>query len=478
MLKNAFANLQKVGKALMLPVSVLPVAGILLGVGAANFSWLPAIVSNLMEQAGGSVFGQMALLFAVGVALGFTENDGVSGLSAIVGYGIMVATLKVMAPVMGAESIDTGVLGGILAGSVAAWSFNRFYRIQLPDYLGFFAGKRAVPIITGFLSIFLGVLLSLIWPPIGSAIATFSDWAAHQNPVMAFGIYGLVERSLIPFGLHHIWNVPFFYEAGSCVNGSGDAARGIMTCFLTANDATRAAGNGFGQLAGGYLFKMFGLPAAAIAIAHCAKPENRAKIMGIMLSAALTSFLTGITEPIEFSFLFIAPVLYAVHAVMAGLAYVLTNWLGVVHGHTFSNGFIDFVLQSSRAENLVLLVGLGLVYAVLYYVVFTFMIRTFDIKTPGREEEEDSLESTSTGSELAGELVAAFGGQGNIKSLDACITRLRVAVNEVEQVNKEELKRLGAAGVVIVTGGVQAIFGTKSDNLRTEMADWIRNHAE
>ncbi|CAH8205030.1 PTS glucose transporter subunit IIBC [Vibrio aestuarianus] len=475
MFKNLFANLQKVGKALMLPVSVLPVAGILLGVGAANFSWLPEVVSHLMEQAGGSVFGQMALLFAVGVALGFTNNDGVSGLSAIVGYGIMVATLKVMASVMGVDGIETGVLGGILAGGVAAWSFNRFYKIQLPEYLGFFAGKRAVPIITGFLAIGLGVILSVIWPPVGSAIAAFSDWAANQNPVTAFGIYGVVERSLIPFGLHHIWNVPFFYEAGSCVNNAGEQVNGIMTCFLTADDASRAAGNGFGQLAGGYLFKMFGLPAAAIAIAHSAKPENRAKVMGIMASAALTSFLTGITEPIEFSFLFIAPVLYGIHAVLSGLAYVLTNSLGVVHGHTFSNGFIDFVVQSPRAENMLLLVGLGIAYAVLYYVVFTFVIRTMDLKTPGREDETEAS-STATGTELAGELVAAFGGKENITNLDACITRLRVSVAKTEAVNQEKLKQLGAAGVVVVSGGVQAIFGTKSDNLKTEMDEWIRNH--
>lgn len=476
MFKNLFANLQKVGKALMLPVSVLPVAGILLGVGAANFSWLPEIVSQLMEQAGGSVFGQMALLFAVGVALGFTNNDGVSGLSAIVGYGIMVATLKVMATVMGVDKIDTGVLGGILAGGVAAWAFNRFYRIQLPDYLGFFAGKRAVPIITGFLSIFLGVVLSFIWPPVGEAIRVFSDWAAHQNPVTAFGIYGIVERSLIPFGLHHIWNVPFFYEAGTCVNGNGETVHGIMTCFLTADDASRAAGNGFGQLAGGYLFKMFGLPAAAFAIAHCAKPENRAKVMGIMASAALTSFLTGITEPIEFSFLFIAPVLYAIHAVLAGLAYVLTNSLGIVHGHTFSNGFIDFVVQSPRAENMLLLVGLGVAYAVLYYVVFTFVIRTLNLKTPGREDEDESTAVADSESDIARDLVMAFGGKENITNLDACITRLRVSVASVDKVNQPELKKLGAAGVVVVGGGVQAIFGTKSDNLKSDMDEWIRNH--
>jgi len=376
---------------------------------------------------------------------------------------------------MGVGHIETGVLGGILAGGVAAWAFNRFYKIQLPEYLGFFAGKRAVPIITGFLSIGLGVILSIIWPPIGSVIASFSDWAANQNPVTAFGIYGIVERSLIPFGLHHIWNVPFFYEAGTCTNAAGQVAHGIMTCFLTADDASRAAGNGFGQLAGGYLFKMFGLPAAAIAIAHSAKPENRAKVMGIMASAALTSFLTGITEPIEFSFLFIAPVLYVIHAVLAGVAYMLTNSLGVVHGHTFSNGFIDFVVQSPRAENMLLLVGLGIAYAVLYYVVFTFVIRAMDIKTPGREDESEAATAT-TGTEMAGELVAAFGGKENITNLDACITRLRVSVADTEIVDQDKLKKLGAAGVVVVSGGVQAIFGTKSDNLKTDMDEWIRNH--
>jgi glucose PTS system EIICB or EIICBA component len=476
MSSNLFAELQKVGKALMLPVSVLPVAGILLGVGAAHFSWLPTIVSQLMEQAGGSVFGQMALLFAVGVALGFTNNDGVSGLSAIVGYGIMTATLKVMATVMGVEHIETGVLGGILSGAVAAWTFTRFYKIQLPEYLGFFAGKRAVPIITGFLAILLGVVLSIIWPPIGSLIGTFSHWAAEQNPVLAFGIYGVVERSLIPFGLHHIWNVPFFYEAGTCTNGAGQVVHGIMTCFLTADDASRAAGHGFGQLAGGYLFKMFGLPAAAFAIAHAAKPENRAKIMGIMASAALTSFLTGITEPIEFSFLFISPLLYGIHALLSGLAYVLTNSLGIVHGHTFSNGFIDFLVQSPHSENMPLLVGLGVAYAALYYIVFSVVIRVLDIKTPGREDDSDDAMVGNPGSEMAADLVAAFGGKANITNLDACITRLRVSVADTEAVDQDKLKKLGAAGVVVVKGGVQAIFGTKSDNLKTDMDEWIRNN--
>ncbi|CAH0526526.1 PTS glucose transporter subunit IIBC [Vibrio hippocampi] len=500
MFKNLFGNLQKVGKALMLPVSVLPVAGILLGVGAADLGFIPDVVSNLMEQAGGSVFGQMALLFAVGVALGFTNNDGVAGLAAIVGYGIMAATLSVIAglevdsareaalaagELFDADAIkaiedkyETGVLGGILVGGIAAWAFNRFFKIQLPDYLGFFAGKRAVPIITGFSAIALGLVLSVIWPPVGSAISVFSHWAATQNPELAFGIYGVIERALIPFGLHHIWNVPFFFEAGSCVNTDGDQLNGILTCYLSADQASRTVEMSyFGQLAGGYMFKMFGLPAAAIAIAHSAKPENRAKVMGIMASAALTSFLTGITEPIEFSFLFVAPLLYAIHALLAGSAYVVANMLGFVHGTSFSHGLIDFIVLSGNAQKLGLMIGVGLVYAAIYYFVFRTVIAALDLKTPGREDEtEDEVAAVASGSELAGELVAAFGGKENITNLDACITRLRISVENTDAVDQDKLKKLGAAGVVVVSGGVQAIFGTKSDNLKTEMDEWIRSH--
>ncbi|WP_019613932.1 PTS glucose transporter subunit IIBC [Psychromonas ossibalaenae] len=465
---NIFGSLQKVGKSLMLPVSVLPIAGILLGVGAAKFAILPEVVSQLMEQAGGAVFGNMALLFAIGVALGFTKNDGVAGLAAAVGYYIMMQTVETLAP-----GANTGVLGGIIAGGIAAAMFNRFYNITLPEYLGFFAGKRAVPIMTGLSAIVMGAVLAVIWPPIGSAIAAFSDWAAHQNPTVAFGIYGVVERSLIPFGLHHIWNVPFFFEAGSCTSASGEQLNGILTCYLSADDATRAAGNGFGQLAGGYMFKMFGLPAAAIAIAHSAKPENRAKVMGIMASAALTSFLTGITEPIEFAFLFVAPVLYAIHALLAGSAFVVTNMLGMVHGTSFSHGLIDFLVLSANAEKMIYFVVIGLVYAAIYYTLFRIVIKALDLKTPGREDEEAEEEVHVNSSEMAILLVAAFGGKANIENLDACITRLRISVNDIALVDKAELKKLGAAGVVVSGNGVQAIFGTKSDNLKTDMEAYL-----
>ena len=488
MIGNAFSSLQKVGKSLMLPVSVLPVAGILLGVGAAKFGWLPAIVSQIMEQAGGAVFGNMALIFAIGVALGFSNNDGVAALAAAVGYAILTKTLTVVAPLvagldpaaadyaaMVAKVSEVGVLGGIVAGGIAAYMFNRFYRIQLPEYLGFFAGKRFVPIITGFSAILAGCAMSFVWPPIGSAIASFSHWAAEQNPVLAFGIYGVVERALIPFGLHHIWNMPFFFQAGTCVNAAGEIAHGVLTCYLSADDASRAAGNGFGQLAGGYMFKMYGLPAAAIAMWHAAKPENRAKIGGIMVSAALTSFLTGITEPIEFAFLFVAPVLYVIHALLAGSAFVVTNLLGMVHGTSFSHGLIDFVVLSAHANKMWLFPVLGLIYGAIYYGIFRLAIVKLDLKTPGREEDVAEASAALSKDDRSAALVAAFGGKENIASLDACITRLRVGVKDVAKVSQANLKALGAAGVVVSGLGVQAIFGTKSDNLKSDMDIWMKN---
>jgi PTS system glucose-specific IIC component len=483
MLSNAFANLQKVGKSLMLPVSVLPVAGILLGVGAANFSWLPAIVSHIMEQAGGAVFGNMALIFAIGVALGFTNNDGVAALAATVGYAILTKTIAVVAPIVAgldpaaadyaslAEKVsNVGVLGGVVAGGIAAYMFNRFFRIQLPDYLGFFAGKRFVPIITGLSSIFAGVGMSFIWPPVGAAIQAFSEWAAYQNPALAFGLYGVIERSLIPFGLHHIWNVPFFFEVGQYTNAAGQVFNGEIARYI-AGDPTA------GNLAGGYMFKMFGLPAAAIAIWHSAKPENRAKVGGIMISAALTSFLTGITEPLEFAFMFVAPVLYVIHALLAGSAFVVTILLGMKHGMTFSHGLIDFVVLFSQSHNGLLFPVVGLIYAAIYYTIFRVAIAKMDLKTPGREVEQGDGATAASADEMAKNLVEAFGGKDNISSLDACITRLRIQVKDISKVNQAELKKLGAAGVVVAGQGVQAIFGTRSDNLKTDMDQYIKGMA-
>src|SRR4051812_18614195 len=476
--KNTFSVLQKIGKCMMLPVSVLPVAGILLGVGSANFPWLPEAVSQIMAAAGNAVFGALPLLFAIGVAIGLTENDGVAALASTVGYVVFLAAMGVCATlrgietssIMGIPSIETGVFGGIIVGLVAATAFNRFYRIKLPSYLGFFAGKRAVPIITAFAVIAAGAVLSFIWPPIGGAIDAFSQWAVHEQPALAFAIYGVVERGLIPFGLHHVWNVPFFFQAGDFTDPTtGQVVHGEIARFI-AGDPTA------GNMTGGYLFKMFGLPAAAIAIWRCARPEEQKKVGGIMIPAALTAFLTGITEPIEFAFLFVAPVLYVIHACLAGVAYYLCVELGIKHGFTFSHGLIDYIVLFSKSHRALWLLVLGPIWGGVYYGVFTFAIRRFNLLTPGRELETEPERATqgASGDNFALQLVRAFGGRSNIVSLDACITRLRIKLADITKANPGKLKALGAAGVLVVGDGIQAIFGTRSENLKTEMEDYLK----
>jgi glucose PTS system EIICB or EIICBA component len=476
---NAFVVLQKIGKSLMLPVAVLPVAGLLLGIGAADFAWLPHIVSALMKAAGDVVFSNLPVIFAVGVAVGFTENDGVAAISAVVGYVVLLAIMGVMAgvwhsepvSVMGISSMQTGVFGGILAGAIAAAMFKRFYRTTLPPYLGFFAGKRSVPIMTALAAGFAGVVLSVVWPPVQHGIDAFSHWAAVSDPRTAATVYGFVERLLIPFGLHHIWNVPFFFEMGSYTDAAGKVVHGDIHRFF-AGDPTA------GILAGAFLFKMFGLPAAAIAMWHAARPENRVAVGGIMMSAALTSFLTGITEPIEFAFLFVAPLLYVVHALLAASTQFVANTLGMHMGFTFSQGGIDFLLynvlnKSSQRWWLVLV--LGPLYAAIYYSVFRVAIRWLNLKTPGREEATTVSAGAASGGGRARELVLAFGGAGNISSLDACITRLRVAVRDPAQVDERALSALGASGVMRVGNAVQAVFGPLSENLKTDMEEYLRS---
>ena len=474
--KGVFGTFQKIGRALMLPVAVLPVAGLLLGIGSAGFALIPPLVSSIMAEAGGMVFGNLPIIFAIGTAIGLSENDGVASVAAVVGYVVMLGTMGVMADhlgvnpssIMGVDTIDTGVFGGILVGLLASFMFNRYYKIKLPEYLGFFAGKRFVPIITALCAVLLGIILSFIWPPIQGGIDAFSQWSVNENPSLAGFIYGVVERGLLPFGLHHIWNVPFQIEMGEFVDAEGDIFNGDIARFF-AGDPTA------GFLAGGYLFKMFGLPAAAIAMWHCAKPENRKVVSSIMISAALTSLLTGITEPIEFSFLFVAPVLYGIHALLAGLAYAITNYLDIKMAMSFSNGLIDYVLYYSIATKPAWLLGLGVIYAAVYYCVFRVAITVLDLKTPGREDDApQEAAGVEAAPQLAVELVEAFGGKNNIKNLDACITRLRVTVENQEIVDQERIKNLGATAVVVVGNNMQAIFGPKSDNIRTEMQEAIK----
>ena len=485
---SIFSNLQKVGQAFMLPVAVLPVAGILLGIGSANLSFLPMWLSEMMAAAGGSIFTIMALLFAVATTIAFTKMDGVAALAAICGYYVFLATMGVMAPhigmevkpILGIPSIDVGVLGGIAIGFLTAFCHNKYSNIKLPEWLGFFSGRRFVPIVTCLSAFVLAIAFVFIWKPLGAGIQIASDWAAYESPLIAFPFFEFVERLLIPTGLHHVWNVPFFFEIGQYTDPvTGEVLRGEIPRYL-AGDPTA------GHLSGAYIFKMYGLPGAAMAMVFTAKPENRKVVASLMISAALTSFLTGITEPIEFSFLFVAPVLYGVHVLLASSSYLWTELLHIRHGTTFSHGLTDYILLYSRSTNAWMLIPIGILYFFIYFFVFTFLIRTMNLKTPGREElleatpVSSSAGSNSSGStggtDMGAKLVAAYGGKENIENLDACITRLRITVKDKNKVNQDELKRLGAKGCIVAGDGVQAIFGPKSDDLRKEMAKWIENN--
>lgn len=501
MFKKAFGVLQKVGKALMLPVALLPAAGILLALGAALRN--PALlelapfldnstvdmIAAVMQKAGDIIFGNLPLLFAVGVAVGLAGGEGTAGLAAIIGYLIMNVTMGTVlgitpedvnglnyANVLGIPTLQTGVFGGIIVGILAAAMYNKFYEIELPSYLGFFAGKRFVPIITAATALLLGLLMIFIWPPIQNGLNAFSQNMVHANLTISAFIFGVIERSLIPFGLHHIFYSPFWYEFGEYTTKAGEVVRGDQRIFMaqiTDNVQNLTAGT---FMTGKFPFMMFGLPAAALAIYHEAKPEKKVLVGGLMASAALTSFLTGITEPIEFSFLFVAPILFGIHAIFAGFSFMIMHMLDVKIGMTFSGGLIDYILFGliNPQTNAWIVIPVGLVFAVVYYFGFRFAIRTFNLKTPGREleEEENQAPTGKAGSsDLATNILDAMGGKGNIAHLDACITRLRVSVNDIKEVDKAQLKKLGAAGVLEVGNNIQAIFGPRSETIKGQMKD-------
>ncbi|GGI14620.1 glucose-specific PTS transporter subunit IIBC [Gottfriedia solisilvae] len=508
MFKKIFGVLQKVGKALMLPVAILPAAGLLLAFGNAfqnpqTLKYLPfldaswfQLVARVMEQSGDIIFGNLSLLFAVGVAVGLAGGEGVAGLAAIVGFLIMNKTMSVFkdvgqyivldkalniakfddpsyAFVLGIPTLQTGVFGGIIVGILAAWAYNKYFEIDLPSYLGFFAGKRFVPIATAAFSVLLGILMCFIWPPIQHGLNTFSHNMIDANLTLSAFIFGVIERSLIPFGLHHIFYAPFWFEFGSYTDKAGLVVHGDQKIFFAQlKDGVDLTAGTF--MVGKFPFMMFGLPAAALAMYHEAKPENKKIAGGILASAALTSFLTGITEPIEFSFLFVAPVLFGIHAIFAGLSFMIMQILNVKIGMTFSGGLIDYLLFGvlpNRTDWWWVII-VGLVLAVIYYFGFRFAIRKWNLKTPGREDAitEESTNDTPA-NELPYEILQALGGKDNISSLDACITRLRVQVNAKDEVNKDRLKALGAAGVLEVGNNIQAIFGPKSDTLKTQIKD-------
>lgn len=501
---NLFGVMQKVGKALMLPVALLPAAGILLAFGTsfAQDSFIEAVpfmgadwiqkLLFIMAQAGGVVFDNLPLLFAVGVAIGLAGGDGVAGLAAIIGYLIMNVTMKAIgnitpemvtespayATVLGTPTLQTGVFGGIIVGVLAAFLYNKFFNIQLPQFLGFFAGKRFVPIVTAFSAVLLGIVMFMVWPFAQSGLNALSHFMLETNRTLAAFVFGLVERSLIPFGLHHIFYSPFWFEFGTYTNAAGDIFRGDQRIFFAQlQDGTEFTAGTF--MTGKFPFMMFGLPAAALAIYHTARPEKKKLVGGIMASGALTSFLTGITEPLEFSFLFVAPVLFGIHAVFAGLSFMTMHLLDVKIGMTFSGGLIDFLLfgvMPGRTEWFWVIV-VGLVFSIIYYFGFRFAIKKFNLMTPGREEDDADDKDGEVVGDLPYEILAAMGGKENINHLDACITRLRVSVNDKGNVDKNRLKKLGASGVMEVGNNIQAIFGPVSDSLRGQMQDIMNGKA-
>ncbi len=503
MLKKLFGILQQVGKALMLPVAILPAAGLLLAFGNAlqniqllermpllNTAWLQ-MVARVMEQSGGIVFTNLPLLFAVGVAVGLSGGDGVAGLAAIIGYLTMNVTMGTIANVtielvdanpaytnmLGVPTLSTGVFGGIIVGVLASYLYKKYYNIKLPSYLGFFAGKRFIPIITAISALLLGIIMTFVWPPIQNGLNLFSHGMIGSNRTIAVFIFGLIERALIPFGLHHIFYNPFWFEFGEYVNKAGELIRGDQRIFFEQlKDNVPFTAGAF--MTGKFPFMMFGLPAAALAMYHEADAKKKKYVAGIMMSAALTSFLTGITEPIEFTFLFVAPLLFAVHALFAGLSFMTMHLLDVRIGMTFSGGMIDYlllgVLPNRTAWWLVILIGL--MFSVIYYFGFRYAIRRWNIKTPGREDDEEVADFVEV-EDLAIKVLQALGDKENISRLDACITRLRISVKDIKKVNKVSLKSLGASGVLIIGDNVQAIFGPKSDQLKLQIENAIKGEA-
>lgn len=500
MLKKSFGVLQQVGKSLMLPVALLPAAGLLLAFGnafqnPALLNIFPGLANihgfaQVMEQAGNVIFGNLSLLFAVGVAVGLTGGEGVAGLAAIVGFLIMNVTIGLIAGVtpeliaakdpsyamvLGIPSLQTGVFGGIIVGVLSSLCYKRFFNIELPPYLGFFAGKRFVPIATAVAALILGVVMVFAWPPIQHGLTYFSRNMIDTNKTLAAFIFGIIERALIPFGLHHIFYNPFWFQFGEYVNKAGQVVNGDQSIFFAQlKDGVAFTAGTF--MTGKFPFMMFGLPAAALAIYHEAKPEKKAFVAGIMGSAALTSFLTGITEPIEFSFLFVAPALFGIHCIFAGLSFMTMHILNVKIGMTFSGGVIDYLLFGviPNRTDWWLVIPVGLVLAVIYYFGFRFAIRKWNLMTPGRENDDETATAmNATGYGLASGVLQALGGKENIGNLDACITRLRVSVKKIATVDQTKLKNLGAAGVMTVGDNLQIIFGPKSDQLKSQIKDII-----
>lgn len=461
--KKLMGSIQKFGKALMTPVAVLPAAAILLRFGAEdvlNIGWI--------EAGGGAIFDNLPLIFAIGIAIGLAkESHGVSALAAAIGYLVLTSVASTID-----ESVNMGIIAGIISGLLAASLYNKYNDIRVPDVLGFFGGKRFVPIITSIISLGFGLVAGFVWPFFQSGIDAFGNTVIGAGPLGVF-IFGFLNRLLLPFGLHHILNNIAFFQIGTFTDASGAVITGDLARFFAGDPA----GGMF--TAGGYAVMLFGLPAVCYAMVKLAKKENRKAVSGILLSAALTSIITGITEPIEFVFMFISPVLLVVHSVLFGLFGAAAAFLGIRLGATFSNGLIDYVLLFNAATKPLLLIPLGLVAAVLYFSIFYFVIKKFNVPTPGRIDDVELTALVNlTDEELTGksrELIDALGGAGNIGEMDACITRIRVSVRDDKLVDEDKIRAIGVTNIVKLGSlNYQIIVGTVADPMTSRMKALMR----
>lgn len=495
-----FKYLQKIGKAFMLPIAILPAAGLLLGIGGAfssaatisayPFLDVPALqaIFKIMSAAGNVIFSNLALLLCVGLCIGLARKDkGTAALAGVVGFLVMNGTIAAMLSIFNPEgaAIDTGVIGALVMGIIAVNLHNKYQNIQLPQVLGFFGGSRFVPIITSISAILVGSAFYLIWPPLQNLLVSTGDLISSAGPIGTF-FYGFLMRLCGAVGLHHMIYPMFWYtELGGTEMVNGLQVVGAQNIFFAQLADPNHVGlftEGTRFFAGRFSTMMFGLPAACLAMYHSVTSENKKKYLGIFLGVALTSFITGITEPIEFMFLFVSPALYVVHALLDGVSFFIADILNISIGNTFSGGVIDFtlfgILQGNAKTNWLLQIPVGVIWAGLYYVVFRFAITKFNIMTPGRGDEEVSeIEDVPSKSSLHDEaliIIEALGGQDNIEDVDACITRLRVGVKNSECVDQETLKKVGATAVLTVKDGVQAIFGAKAILYKNEIHDILR----
>ena len=535
-----FSVLQRVGRSFMLPIAILPVAGLLLGIGSSFTNattietyHLTSILGEgtilnallmIMNKVGSAVFDNLPLIFAVGVAIGMAKKEKeVSALSAVIAYFVMNTAINAMltitgqildngeiaesvlegtiTSVCGIQSLQMGVFGGIIVGLGVAALHNRFYRIQLPNALSFFGGTRFVPIISTIVYMFVGIAMYFIWPVVQNGIYALGGLVTGSGYVGTL-IFGLIKRALIPFGLHHVFYMPFWQTAvGGTMEVAGQMVQGGQNIFFaqladSANiahfsaDATR-------YFSGEFIFMIFGLPGAALAMYQCAKPEKKKAAGGLLLSAALACMATGITEPLEFSFLFVAPALFAVQVVLAGTAYMLAHMLNIAVGLTFSGGLLDFllfgILQGNAKTSWIRVIPVGIIYFFLYYFIFKFMIKKFDFKTPGREDDDEEVKlytkadvnarkeaqnvESSDGAvsedALSEMITRGLGGKKNIADVDCCATRLRCTVHEADRVNDGILKSTGASGVIHKGNAVQVIYGPNVTVIKSNLEDYL-----